>query len=726
MFRSIFASAALLALVVASDLRVQPFGVYVWGDTATISADRATLNVRSELENLSARPRDFTVVDELLDAAGHVVATTSRRHRLGAGGKVRLDGVFPAIAHPRLWSPADPYLYTLRARIVENGKLVDEQSTPYGIRSVAIPTQGDGTRQLHINGSPFFLHGIAEYEHRLGDAHAFSDVEIAARVSQVQAGGFNAFRDAHYPHNLRYGALLEQKGLMWWPQFSGHIWYDNPAFRANFLSLLRDWVRERRNNPANFMWGLQNESSLPEDFTKEAVAVIRDADPTASRQRLVVTCNGGKGADWNVPQNWSGTYGGDPQHYAAELQKQGLVGEYGAWRALGLHQEAPVKGGVSESAMTAILETKSRLGQTVSAKVVGDFVWLLGTHENPGRAMRADGTQIFDGIRPLEHVGPANNKGLLTLWGEPLDAYYLLRARGVPAARTPVVYIGSHTWPDRWTAPGVKSGIEVYSNCDEVELFNDVTGQLSLGRKPRPGDGAPYVWNDVAIAYNALSATCYVAGAARARDLVLLNHLPRAPDFSARVQAPASITKGEPGATYLYRVNAGGPTIEDGDGQLWSGDRHWSAGAQWGWTSWADAYPDLDPALGSRRVQYDAIAGTTEQTLFRTYRFGRDRLSYRFAVPMGDYAIELYFTEPWYGRTGIDATGWRLFDVAVNGKTVLADVDLFHEAGFERAVKKVIPARAVDGQLVITFPRVTAGQAVISAIAVRTCRSGHA
>lgn len=149
------------------------------------------------------------------------------------------------------------------------------------------------------------------------------------------------------------------------------------------------------------------------------------------------------------------------------------------------------------------------------------------------------------------------------------------------------------------------------------------------------------------------------------------------------------------------------------------GDRHLTDGVSWGWKSWADDYPDLDPALGSRRVQYDAIEGTSEQELFHTYRFGLDRLTYSFAAPKGEYEVELYFAEPWYGRTGINATGWRLFDVAVNGKTALTNVDLYKEAGFEYAVKKVVKASSVDGRIVISFPRVAAGQAVISAIAIR-------
>ena len=34
-------------------------------------------------------------------------------------------------------------------------------------------------------------------------------------------------------------------------------------------------------------------------------------DPTARTMRVITTCDGGDGTDWNVIQNWSGTYGGD-------------------------------------------------------------------------------------------------------------------------------------------------------------------------------------------------------------------------------------------------------------------------------------------------------------------------------------------------------------------------------------------------------------------------------
>ncbi|MDC7684148.1 malectin domain-containing carbohydrate-binding protein [Asticcacaulis sp. BYS171W] len=698
-----------------NSLRVRPFGAYVWGGPGRIDARRAQLTVRSELQNASDRRRDFTLTSDVIDAGGKVVATVTTPHMLGAGAEGHFEQALPEIRNPHLWSPETPYLYTLRTRLSENGKVVDETVTTTGLRTVEITGTKDSARQLLINGKPFYVHGVAEYEHHLGASQAFTDAQVAARVSMVKAGGFNAFRDAHYPHNLRYQDHFARDGILWWTQFSAHVWFDNDAFRANFKALAADWVRERRNNPALFLWGLQNESKLPPDFAREVMNIIREHDPMASVERLIVSCNGGEGTDWNVPQNWSGTYGGNPDRYAEELKKQGLVGEYGAWRSLGWHAEAPFKGGAfSESAAAALLEKKARQALSVEGQAVGDFHWLLTTHENPGRLMRADGTQIFDGIRPLEQVGPSNNKGLLTLWGEPTDAFYMYRAKTV---KEPMVYIVSPTWPDRWIEPGVKSGIEVYSNCDTVELFNDANNTLSLGWRARPADGAPFRWDGVEVRYNRLSAVCRNGGKTAARDLIRLHYLPDAPGvvpLAAKADTRA----------YLYRVNAGGPDYRDAAGNLWLGDRHWVEGApknekSWGWQSWGDDYPDLDPALGSRRIGYDEIAGTADGDLYRTYRFGRDRLQYRFSVPDGTYEIELHFAEPWYGRAGIDARGWRVFDVAVNGRTVVKNLDLYAEAGFGKAMTKVVRAKAENGELRIHFPRVTAGQAVIAAIAIR-------
>ena len=46
-----------------------------------------------------------------------------------------------------------------------------------------------------------------------------------------------------------------------------------------------------------------------------------EMDPTARTMRVITTCNGGDGTDWNVIQNWSGTYGGDVNKYAGAARQ---------------------------------------------------------------------------------------------------------------------------------------------------------------------------------------------------------------------------------------------------------------------------------------------------------------------------------------------------------------------------------------------------------------------
>jgi len=58
--------------------------------------------------------------------------------------------------------------------------------------------------------------------------------------------------------------------------------------------------------------------------------------------------------------------------------------------------------------------------------------------------------------------------------------------------------------------------------------------------------------------------------------------------------------------------------------------------------------------------------------------------------------------------------------VAVNGKVVLKDLDIYKEAGSNKVLKKIITAQSANSELIISFPRLTAGQAVISAIAIAT------
>ena len=629
-------------LIVTNDVRIEPFGVHAWAD---VKNNNATLWVNTTIKNYSTNSKTIILVNQLVDAAGKTVAEFSTKQILKTKDSIAVLSTGINVINPKLWSIDNPYLYKIVTLIKENNIDIDKTETDFGFRTINFKTT---SHQFTLNGKPVFINGIAEYEHLLGQSHAFSNEQILARMKWIQSAGFNAFRDGHQPHNLLYGKLCNQKGILWWTQLSAHVWYDTKEFRENFKTLLREWVIERRNDPSVILWGLQNESKLPAAFAEECTALIRSLDPTASTQRLVTTCNGGEGTDWDVPQNWTGTYGGNPATYAEDLKKQILVGEYGAWRTIDLHTEGGfVQNGIlSEDRMTQLMEQKIRLAESVKDSVAGHFFWLLTSHDNPGRV------QGGEGLRELDRIGPVNYKGLLTPWEEPTDAFYMFRSNYVSKEKEPMVYIVSHTWPNRWMTPGIKDSIYVYSNCDEVELFNDLNGS-SLGRKKKLGIGTHFQWDSVHVKYNALSAVGYVDGKIAATDVIVLNHLPQSPNFKDFTDRYTAVLKPQKDYKYVYRINCGGPAYTDEYGNRWQADKNFA-------TSWTKDFPELPENFASQRRTFSPIKNTKDWKLFQTFRYGKDKLKYELDVPDGEYVVELYFIEPWLGiGGGIKASGMR-------------------------------------------------------------------
>ncbi|MEO9475727.1 MAG: malectin domain-containing carbohydrate-binding protein [Cyclobacteriaceae bacterium] len=698
-------------LIVTDEVRIAPFGIHIWNDT-TVTEKEAAINVSVEFKNYASQQREIEVRSELVDKQGAVVTVAQSTHSIKPGETKIAAQTPPAFKGVELWSTENPYLYSLITEIYEGDKLLDRETTPYGIRWIKWDIAEDGSNQFYLNGEPVFINGTAEYEHNMGQSHAFHNKMVKARVSQMKAAGFNAFRDAHQPHNFRYHHAWDSLGMLWWTQMAAHIWYDTPEFKDNFKTLMRDWVKERRNSPSIILWGLENESTLPTEFAEECTQIIREMDPTSPRQRLVTTCNGGTGTDWNVPQNWTGTYGGNPDLYHQDVERQKLIGEYGAWRTLDFHTEGGFEqnGVLSEDRMTQLMEKKVWLADSAKNQTCGHFQWIFTSHENPGR------NQSGEALRELDRVGPINYKGLLSPWGEPADVFYMFRSNYAPKETEPMVYIMSHTWPNRWSEAGEKDGLVVYSNCDEVELFN---GDISLGRKSNPGLGQHFVWDGVSIETNLLVARGYVSGKRVAEDMIVLNHLPESELLDHLHCYEVKLSSEE--QNYLYRVNCGGPDYVDSNGNLWSADVHQASLDKWGSTSWTDDFEDMPAFYASQRRTFDPVFNTLDEALFQTFRYGMNKLKFHFPVPDGKYEVELHFVEPWYGTGGgLGCEDWRVFDVAVNGKTVIDDLDIWKEAGHDKALVKTVSADVKGGELVIHFPEVKSGQAIISAIAIST------
>ena len=637
-----------VSLIETDEVRVEPFGVHVWNNEVCDS-----VFVDTEVKNYSDHEQTIEVISKLALSSGKTAFRQAGKITLKAG-ETQVVRHQAKVSDAHLWGITDPYLYTLSSIIKREGKTIDDVATPFGIRTISWPVlrqkqaalRGDSAQmdkkdgRFYLNGSPVFINGTCDYEHLFGQSHAFSHEQIASRVKMMRQAGFNAFREAHQPHNLYYQQLLDEQGMLFWSQFSAHVWYDTSAFRKNFKRLLRRWIKERRNSPSVILWGIQNESVMPKDFTEECAAIIREMDPTAQTMRVITTCNGGEGSDWNVIQNWSGTYGGTADKYDQELKQpnQLLNGEYGAWRTLGFRSSDAEKlhagdakalsKAYTEDAFVSLLSKKAMLAESAKDSVCGHFQWLFVSHENPGRV------QPDEAYRRIDKVGPFNYKGLLTPWEQPTEGFYWYRNHYTKVQ------------PDTLT--------------------------------------------------------------------------PTAADRSRNLLKPAE------GYTYLYRVNCGGDAVTDSYGSEWEQDDSVYS------HSWAERF-GMNPFTASQGHITSHIHGLKSSSeashhaaphdaqLFQYFRWGRHALNYQFAVPDGEYRVELYFAEPWLGKhegAGIDCEGERIFDVAINDSVVVDDLDLWAEAGFAGACKKVVDVKVKGGLLTISFPEVKVGEAIISAIAI--------
>ncbi len=131
------------------------------------------------------------------------------------------------------------------------------------------------------------------------------------------------------------------------------------------------------------------------------------------------------------------------------------------------------------------------------------------------------------------------------------------------------------------------------------------------------------------------------------------------------------------------RVNCGGASYTDSKGQVWQAD----SGYNWGNVS-------SIPAV---------VSGTSDQGLYQNGRYNPNfsaGMVYAFAVPNGQYHVNLYFAET-YAATQVK--GARVFNVKMQGAPVFSNLDIFAEAGANAALVKGADVTVSNGQASIEF-----------------------
>ncbi|MDW5595412.1 sugar-binding domain-containing protein [Conexibacter stalactiti] len=171
---------------------------------------------------------------------------------LPAAGAARVEAHLP-IADPRLWSPDDPHLYRVEARLSSvDGE--DRVTVHGGLRRIEV----DGERLL-LNGGQLYVRGVLDQGYWPDSGLTPPNAEALRRdLELARAAGFNLVRKHIKLEDPRWLHMADQMGMLVWaePPCTSR-WSEDGA--AAFEAQIEPMVRRDGNHPSIVIWGLYNE-----------------------------------------------------------------------------------------------------------------------------------------------------------------------------------------------------------------------------------------------------------------------------------------------------------------------------------------------------------------------------------------------------------------------------------------------------------------------------------
>ena len=401
---------------------------------------------------------DGDVKVTLLDAEGKVVCE-------GSGTNTTLH-----VENVHLWDGvADPYLYTVKAELIVDGKAVDTVSTTCGVRYYKF----DPDKGFFLNGRPYNLHGVSRHQDFKGIGNAITKEHHDKDMELIREIGANTVRLAHYQHDQYFYDLCDKYGMVVWaeiPYISEHLANGD----ANTESQMKELIIQNYNHPCIVMWGLSNEITISgRSKRKQMLAnhhrlqkLVKEMDPTRTTTLAcyAVALHWEKSAHisdivaWNLYLGW----------YVPCLRLNDLwislwkklypkrclgYSEYGAEGMPNLHAAKPRRGDNTEEYQNKYHEFMLECFKR-HPYMWGNYVW-----------------NMFDFAADARNQGGEpgmNHKGLVTFDRKlKKDCFYLYKAYWTEA---PFVYLAGRRYEYRTEAV---TNITVYSTCKEVSLYNN-------------------------------------------------------------------------------------------------------------------------------------------------------------------------------------------------------------------------------------------------------------
>jgi beta-galactosidase len=248
-------------VVVTDATHVAHWGVFV--TTAEASTTSAKVTIRTRVANESAAGAGVSLETTLFDKAGNKVGAAQSKLDVEAGKENEASQEM-RVANPALWSPDSPTLYRAVSTVRQNGKIIDQVTTSFGIRSLAWSAE----KGLLLNGKAVKLTGGSVHHDNgpLGAA-AFDRAE-ERRVELLKAAGMNAVRTAHNPPSSAFLDACDRLGLLVLDE-PFDVWEAHKV-KFDYGSDFDQWWKEDvssmvlrdRNHPSIVIWGIGNE--IPE------------------------------------------------------------------------------------------------------------------------------------------------------------------------------------------------------------------------------------------------------------------------------------------------------------------------------------------------------------------------------------------------------------------------------------------------------------------------------
>ncbi|MBN2037383.1 MAG: DUF4982 domain-containing protein [Chitinispirillaceae bacterium] len=463
-------------LTVVDPLHVE--WVYVRKD----SGKDTRLLVETMLANDSSAQRGCYVATLLVDAAGSVVARAGDSVTIAAHSRKTFLWTIGPLANPHTWHPDDPYLYTVRSEVAENGRQVDRHQFRFGIRDFSFSKT---TGAFSVNGKPFKLRGLNRHETFPFIGRAAAN-RLQARDADIVKYDFgcNIVRCSHYPQDPAFLDRCDEIGLLVLEEMAGWVYVsDDTAWQSIALCNLEEMIVRDRNRASIVSFGVRiNQSADIHDFYTKTNRLAHRLDPSR------------------------------PTHGARVLDR-GSPEEFmeGIWTQNYLIPD-------STPPVLPWITTES-VGHWFPAHSWDNTGWLCGhalvhaamldsAFENPAIAGIA-GWCAFDYHSPYRYAEQSVcYHGVADIFRQPKPAAYVYRSQQEPGPYGPMVHI-LHDW----SSPVSQNDVWVASNCDSVELF--VNGRSQGKRAPSRYRSLPhplYVWKAVPFVKGEIGAHGFIEG----------------------------------------------------------------------------------------------------------------------------------------------------------------------------------------------------------------------